>query len=494
VTFGVIALVALVVWPPVSHAKPAARDGNLIAFESYRDGNAEIYVMQLDGSEPRNLTVNPARDGRPTWQPPEATCQDGFPPQRFAFESDSDGGDLDIFVSSPVDATSTEPVTRTNITPGSAENDAAPVWSPGGAGWLTQMIAFTKGPVGERDVYVMTTNGTGERNVTKHTGDDANPEWSPDGQYLAFESDRSGTRQIWIVHVRSRTSDGIEFPIEGAPAMRATEGGGPKFDPSWAHLFDEYHRPHLILYSTEVAGTRYIDLLEDVAPGSPFSPSETWQLTGDPGGDGGPSWSPHGADMLFDSSRSGNREIYMADPDGENALRLTDDPESDLNADWMPAPDCAGVSPRPPYPRAKCRGCRPPSPSNPPGDRNSPVDRRADPPVTTQKKCTIRGGPRSDLLRGTPRRDVICGNGGNDRIYAGRGDDRISGGSGNDRIAGGPGNDRISGGSGRDQIDGGRGNDRIFARDGKRDRIRGGRGRDRASTDRGLDRATSVGG
>lgn len=502
VTIGMIAVVALsamAVWPPVSHSKPVASPGDSIAFESHRDGNAEIYVMNLDGTDPRNLTANAARDGRPSWQSPQGSCGD-LGPQQIAFESDSDGGDLDIFVSSPVDATTTGPVARTNITPNSPEDDAAPVWSPGYTthetpDGLAEMIAFTRGPVGERDVYVTGTDGTGERNVTNDPGDDANPDWSPDGQYLAFESDRSGMRQIWIVHVRQLVS-GQELPVEGEPATRATAGGGPKFDPSWTHLFEwtTNYDPHLILYSTEVAGTRFIDLFEDVAPGSPFSPSETWQLTGDPGGDEGPSWSSYGDKMLFDSTRSGNREIYMADPDGENFLRLSDDPAPDLNADWMPGADCAGISPRPPYPRAKCRGCRPPNPPESSVDRHTPVSRPVDPPVTTKKSCTIEGGPRSDLLRGTPRRDVICGNGGNDRIYAGKGDDRISGGAGNDRIAGGPGNDRISGGSGSDQIDGGRGNDRIYARDGKRDRIRGGPGSDRASTDRRLDRTTSVGG
>ena len=40
-----------------------------IAFALLSDGNFEIYVMNADGSEQRNLTNNPAQDGAPSWSP-----------------------------------------------------------------------------------------------------------------------------------------------------------------------------------------------------------------------------------------------------------------------------------------------------------------------------------------------------------------------------------------------------------------------------------------
>ena len=51
---------------------PAARvspDGQRIAFTSHRDGNAEIYVMNADGTEPRRITEHPERDDYPAWHP-----------------------------------------------------------------------------------------------------------------------------------------------------------------------------------------------------------------------------------------------------------------------------------------------------------------------------------------------------------------------------------------------------------------------------------------
>ena len=44
-------------------------DGGRIAFDSLRDGNGEIYVMNADGSGQTRLTDNPASDGSPSWSP-----------------------------------------------------------------------------------------------------------------------------------------------------------------------------------------------------------------------------------------------------------------------------------------------------------------------------------------------------------------------------------------------------------------------------------------
>ena len=55
---------------PLDVQAPAwSRDGRTIVFVSWRDGNGEVYAMDADGSSPRNLTQNPAKDFHPAWSP-----------------------------------------------------------------------------------------------------------------------------------------------------------------------------------------------------------------------------------------------------------------------------------------------------------------------------------------------------------------------------------------------------------------------------------------
>ncbi len=75
-------------WLGVSSSSPSwSPDGKQIAFSSNRDGDSEIFVMNADGTEVRQLTNNDDRDVHPAWSP------DG---KHIAFVSDRD--DSEIFV------------------------------------------------------------------------------------------------------------------------------------------------------------------------------------------------------------------------------------------------------------------------------------------------------------------------------------------------------------------------------------------------------------
>ena len=118
--------------------RPGRRDGGRIAFYSYRDGNAEIYAVNADGTGVVRLTDNEAADRFPAWSP------DGG---RIAFHSDRDGN-YDIFV---MNADGTGVVRLTD----DEAYDVYPAWSPDGG-----RIAFMSERDGNYDIYVMNVAGS----------------------------------------------------------------------------------------------------------------------------------------------------------------------------------------------------------------------------------------------------------------------------------------------------------------------------------------------
>ena len=93
---------------------PAGAPVSGLALVSERDGNAEIYVLELATGTLTNLTKHPGKDIVPTWPTDEKS---------IAFTSDRDGHDDDIFV---MDADGSNPRILTQH-PG---RDFHPAWSP----------------------------------------------------------------------------------------------------------------------------------------------------------------------------------------------------------------------------------------------------------------------------------------------------------------------------------------------------------------------------
>ena len=101
---------------PAEAAFPGAN--GKIVFQSTRDGNGEIYIMNPDGTGQTNLTNDRADDSRPVLSP------DG---KKVVFVSDR-GGNEDVYLMD------TDPTTNdaTNLTDSSSARDLEPAFSPDG--------------------------------------------------------------------------------------------------------------------------------------------------------------------------------------------------------------------------------------------------------------------------------------------------------------------------------------------------------------------------
>jgi TolB protein len=200
------ALVNLTHHPADDRAPAWSPDGTEIAFESHRDGNWEIYVLDLANGALTRVTDNAAYDGAPAWSP------DGT---EIAFESYRDAN-LEIYVT----PASGGKARRLTDDPAGAYG---PAWSPDG-----QLIAFTAWQDGNKEVCIIPAEGGQVRNLTQNSADDEDPAWAPDGSTLAFVSWRdvdaaTGNRNAEIYRVA----------LAGGPAERLTENPWPDLDPAW---------------------------------------------------------------------------------------------------------------------------------------------------------------------------------------------------------------------------------------------------------------------
>lgn len=151
-----------------------------LVFQSYRDGNWEIYLADGDGSNQTRLTFDGAADIHPRLNR-GAT--------RIVFASRRTGN-YEIFTMNS-DGSGLTQLTFNNT------HDVNPSWSPDGT-----KIAFQAYRDGQAEVYVMNADGSGQTRLTWDDRYDGEPAWSPDGTRIAFTSERTGQGQyrIWVMN------------------------------------------------------------------------------------------------------------------------------------------------------------------------------------------------------------------------------------------------------------------------------------------------------
>jgi len=179
-------------------------DGEHIVFSSRRDGNSDIYVIDIDGGNLINLTNHWAEDGTPAWSP------DGG---QIAFASNRNGN-WEIYV---MDVSGGSPINLTN----NEADEFNPAWSPDG-----QVIAFQSERNSTivnriKEIYLMDAEGVNPVRLTRHGHSSDYPTWSPDGQWIAYSYAQEGQREIRV----------IDFSGNKAYTLGGKWGGG--FGTAW---------------------------------------------------------------------------------------------------------------------------------------------------------------------------------------------------------------------------------------------------------------------
>jgi TolB protein len=148
----------------------AAFSGSRMAVVLTRDGNSDIYLGSLGGSDLRRLTSDPGVDISPVWSP------DG---SKIAFVSDRAGGPQ-VYV---MDA-SGGGQRRVSF---AGSYNTSPSWAPD-----SQTIAYSGRAGGASDIFTINLGGGAVRRLTEGQGSNTDPTYSPDGRLIAFSSSRGG--------------------------------------------------------------------------------------------------------------------------------------------------------------------------------------------------------------------------------------------------------------------------------------------------------------
>jgi len=168
--------------PGIDQTPDWSPDGKLIAYSSSVDGNSEIYIRDLEANNSRRLTYSWAIEYSPCWSPTG---------HQIAFVSDRLGRPQ-VFV---MDADGSN---QRRLSTEGDYNDS-PAWSPRG-----DLIAYVRRDADGFQIYVTDPRGESHVKLTTGPGHNMDPCWSPDGLKIAFTSNRIGRKQVYTMDLFGR--------------------------------------------------------------------------------------------------------------------------------------------------------------------------------------------------------------------------------------------------------------------------------------------------
>jgi Tol biopolymer transport system component len=167
-------------------------------------------------------------------------------------------------------------------------------------------IAFTSTRDGNGEIYAINADGSEQTRLTNDRHNDGNPDWSPDGTKIAFESIRPGgiAYEIWVMNA------------DGSDPRMLTSNDANDLNPSWSP-----------------DGTK-------IAFRSDRDPAGIYVMNADGSGETNisnnppvshPSWSPDGTKIAFQRYIDGNWEIYVMNADGSGQTNISNNPADDVS-------------------------------------------------------------------------------------------------------------------------------------------------------------------
>ncbi len=275
--------------------------GRWIAFQSDRDGQWDIYTMDLYGRYQTRQTAHPADDVAPVWSPACTIVGEACVSARLVFQSNREGN-WDLF---RLDVGAGRPPVRLTSDAG---DDANGFWKPDGSA-----LAFQSNRAGNWDIFTIRSNGSDERRRTAGPADDVDPAWSPNGLAIVYLSNLHGN---WDVYLLNPNSD---------EAQPVTQGAGDNMSPAWSP------DGRWIAFQSNRSGDWDIYAYDAVS-------GDLHRLTDHPAVDQAPTWNCDGSRVFFHSKREGYDNIYAVSVDEpDDVVQLTDRESQERAPLWRPS-------------------------------------------------------------------------------------------------------------------------------------------------------------
>lgn len=263
--------------------------GGLITFSSYSGAHSQIFVGSGDGKASVAVTHDPVDHFEPSISPDRT---------KIAYVTmDYDTNKSQLVVAN------TDGSSPVVLKASSTEAFDNPAWSPEGS-----TIAFTKGrgTAGPSNgLFTINPDGTGLSTVIDDGAYNDRASWSPDGKQLTFQSDETGTYEIYAINA------------DGTGARQLTDAGRNYITPSWSPRGDKiaFSTAFGPLHTMNTDGTRIATL----------GGSRTAQAT----------WSPDSGKIMY--LEGFKIHVTNADGTGDHAIAT---PPSSSDPDWSHARSC----------------------------------------------------------------------------------------------------------------------------------------------------------
>ncbi len=273
-----------------------------IAFAGFRDERWDIFSVQPDGEGLRNLTGDLHPDFGPAWSPDGRFIA-------FATLRLSHSNLQQIWTMDPNGAGDAQ---LTDLPDGNADG---PAWSPDGR-WIAFFASY--GPL-DSELFSMRSDGSALRQLTDNRTSEADPDWSPDGERIAY-----------VRYDRIVTMD-----PDGSERRAVTPDGMTGFDPAWSPV------GRRIAFVSRIEASAQYDLFTIRPDGTGVR-----RITATSRDELQPTWSPTGARLAYVLHRSNDEletqldVIFSIRSDGTRRRRLTTDPGLTIlsSPDWRMVP------------------------------------------------------------------------------------------------------------------------------------------------------------